>query len=144
MAVQKSRRTRSTRGMRRNHDKLTVSQVSTDQETGELHLRHHITPGGYYKGRQVIAKKEDQKKKQINKDANKKDDEIYYPIVCYCMPSFNFAIFLCTTNYYFFRKSHYRSRGLDVSEHFGRGPYPAGGTRMVCAVANASAASGFV
>lgn len=62
MAVQKSRRTRSTRGMRRNHDKLTASTISTDQETGELHLRHHVTQSGYYKGRQVIAKKEDQKK----------------------------------------------------------------------------------
>jgi len=57
MAVQKSRRTRSTRGMRRNHDKLTASSVSVDQETGELHLRHNITPNGYYKGRQVIIKK---------------------------------------------------------------------------------------
>ncbi len=57
MAVQKSRRTRSTRGMRRNHDKLSASTVSIDQETGELHLRHHVTPGGYYKGQQVIIKK---------------------------------------------------------------------------------------
>jgi len=57
MAVQKSRRTRSTRGMRRNHDKLTASSVSVDQETGELHLRHNITPNVYYKGRQVIIKK---------------------------------------------------------------------------------------
>ncbi len=61
MAVQKSRRTRSTRGMRRNHDKLTAPAVSIDQETGELHLRHHITPGGYYKGRQVVIKKVDLK-----------------------------------------------------------------------------------
>lgn len=57
MAVQKSRRTRSTRGMRRNHDKLSASTVSINQETGELHLRHHVTPGGYYKGQQVIIKK---------------------------------------------------------------------------------------
>ncbi len=57
MAVQKSRRTRSTRGMRRNHDKLSASTVSIDQETGELHLRHHVTPGGYYKGQQVVIKK---------------------------------------------------------------------------------------
>jgi large subunit ribosomal protein L32 len=34
MAVQKSRKTRSTRGMRRNHDKLPFATVSTDQETG--------------------------------------------------------------------------------------------------------------
>jgi large subunit ribosomal protein L32 len=66
MAVQKSRRTRSTRGMRRNHDKLTASTVSIDQETGELHLRHHITPGGYYKGRQVIIKKATHVEKEEN------------------------------------------------------------------------------
>ena len=54
MAVQKSRRTRSTRGMRRSHDALTASTLSVDSETGETHRRHHITPGGYYKGRQFI------------------------------------------------------------------------------------------
>ena len=57
MAVQKSRKTRSTRGMRRSHNSLTESTISTDQETGELHLRHHLTSNGYYKGRQVIVKK---------------------------------------------------------------------------------------
>lgn len=56
MAVQKSRRTRSTRGMRRSHDKLTGATLSTDKETGELHRRHHITPNGYYRGRQVIVR----------------------------------------------------------------------------------------
>lgn len=55
MAVQKSRRSRSTRGMRRSHDRLTKSPLSIDQETGELHRRHHLTPNGYYRGRQVVA-----------------------------------------------------------------------------------------
>lgn len=54
MAVQKSRRTRSTRGMRRSHDALTAPTLSIDIETGETHLRHHLTPNGYYRGRQVI------------------------------------------------------------------------------------------
>jgi large subunit ribosomal protein L32 len=57
MAVQKSRKTKSTRGMRRSHDKLVASTTTIDQETGELHLRHHITPKGYYKGKQIISKK---------------------------------------------------------------------------------------
>lgn len=61
MAVQKSRRTKSTRGMRRSHDKLVAPTVSIDQETGELHLRHHVTPKGYYRGKQVIAKKVNKK-----------------------------------------------------------------------------------
>jgi len=55
MAVQKSRRTRSTRGMRRSHDALTNPTLSIDKETGETHRRHHITESGYYKGSQVIA-----------------------------------------------------------------------------------------
>jgi len=56
MAVQKSRVTRSRRGMRRAHDALTARSVTTDIETGERHLRHHITPDGYHRGREVIAK----------------------------------------------------------------------------------------
>lgn len=57
MAVQKSRRTPSTRGMRRSHDALTGPTVSTDKTTGEVHLRHHITKDGYYRGRKVIDRK---------------------------------------------------------------------------------------
>lgn len=56
MAVQKSRRTRSTRGMRRSHDKLESTCLAVDKETGEMHQRHHVTPNGYYRGRQVIIK----------------------------------------------------------------------------------------
>jgi len=57
MAVQKSRKTPSTRGMRRSHDALTAKQLSTDPTTGEVHIRHHITKDGYYRGRQVIPSK---------------------------------------------------------------------------------------
>ncbi|MFM8453855.1 MAG: 50S ribosomal protein L32 [Gammaproteobacteria bacterium] len=57
MAVQKSRKTRSTRGMRRSHDALTAPTLSVDAETGALHRRHHISPEGYYRGRQVIVPK---------------------------------------------------------------------------------------
>ncbi len=54
MAVQKSRRTPSTRGMRRSHDSLKAPTLSVDPTTGETHLRHNVTPEGYYKGRKVI------------------------------------------------------------------------------------------
>jgi len=54
MAVQKSRRTPSTRGMRRSHDSLKVPTLSVDPTTGETHLRHNVSPEGYYKGRKVI------------------------------------------------------------------------------------------
>ena len=49
MAVQKSRKTPSTRGMRRSHDALTAATVSVDQTSGETHLRHHITKDGFYR-----------------------------------------------------------------------------------------------
>ena len=57
MAVQKSRRSPSTRGMRRAHDALKPKQLATDPTTGETHLRHHVTADGYYRGKQVIAPK---------------------------------------------------------------------------------------
>ena len=54
MAVAKSRRTPSTRGMRRAHDSLTTAQLSTDPTSGEVHQRHHVTKDGYYRGKKVI------------------------------------------------------------------------------------------
>ncbi len=59
MAVQKNRKTRSKRDMRRAHDALTTAALSVDSTTGETHLRHHVTPDGYYRGRQVIVKSEE-------------------------------------------------------------------------------------
>ena len=58
MAVQQTRKSRSKRDMRRAHDALEASTLSTDTVTGETHRRHHITADGYYRGRQVVAKKE--------------------------------------------------------------------------------------
>ena len=55
MAVQQDRKTRSKRGMRRSHDALSAPTLSEDSNTGEMHRRHHITPDGYYRGRQVIT-----------------------------------------------------------------------------------------
>lgn len=54
MAVQKSRKTPSKRGMRRSHDSLTDSAISIEPTTGETHRRHHISADGYYRGRKVI------------------------------------------------------------------------------------------
>jgi len=54
MAVQKSRKTRSKRGMRRAHDALTAASVSTDTVSGERHLRHHVTADGFYRGKKVL------------------------------------------------------------------------------------------
>ena len=59
MAVQKSRKTPSRRGMRRSHDKLTDSTLSIEPTTGETHLRHHVSADGFYKGRKVINNDQD-------------------------------------------------------------------------------------
>ena len=55
MAVQKSRKSPSRRGMRRAHDALTAPTLSTDPTSGELHRRHHVSPNGFYRGRKVIS-----------------------------------------------------------------------------------------
>lgn len=55
MAVQKGRKSPAKRGMRRAHDALTTATLSTDRTSGELHRRHHVTPNGFYRGRQVIS-----------------------------------------------------------------------------------------
>ncbi|MGR8933181.1 MAG: 50S ribosomal protein L32 [Gammaproteobacteria bacterium] len=55
MAVQQNRKTRSKRGMRRAHDALTAKALSQDPLTGEMHLRHHVSPDGFYKGRKIIT-----------------------------------------------------------------------------------------
>ena len=54
MAVQKSRKTPSRRGMRRSHDALTAPTLSEERATGEIHRRHHVSAEGFYRGRQVI------------------------------------------------------------------------------------------
>ena len=54
MAVQKRRRTPSTRGMRRSHDRLKTPAVSVEPTTGETHRRHHVSPDGYYRGKKII------------------------------------------------------------------------------------------
>ncbi|MCG8673515.1 MAG: 50S ribosomal protein L32 [Pseudomonadales bacterium] len=59
MAVQKNRKTRSKRGMRRSHDSLTGPTLSEDPSTGETHRRHHVTADGFYRGRQMIVGKSD-------------------------------------------------------------------------------------
>jgi large subunit ribosomal protein L32 len=57
MAVQQNRKTPSKRGMRRSHDALTAHALSTESTTGETHLRHHVSPDGFYRGRKVLNTK---------------------------------------------------------------------------------------
>ncbi len=59
MAVQKSRKTPSRRGMRRSHDKISGPSLSVDPTTGETHMRHRLTPDGFYRGNQIVAQPEE-------------------------------------------------------------------------------------
>lgn len=54
MAVQKSRKTPSRRGMRRAHDALKSPALSAEPTTGETHRRHHVSPDGFYRGKKVL------------------------------------------------------------------------------------------
>lgn len=57
MAVQQNRKTPSKRGMRRSHDAIKGETLSIDSTSGEVHLRHHVTADGFYKGRKVVNTK---------------------------------------------------------------------------------------
>jgi large subunit ribosomal protein L32 len=54
MAVQKNRKSRSKRDMRRSHDSITGKTLSIEPTSGETHLRHHVSPDGYYRGHKVV------------------------------------------------------------------------------------------
>jgi large subunit ribosomal protein L32 len=45
--------------MHRSHDGLDKPALSVDPQSGETHLRHRISPDGFYRGRRVIAKPAD-------------------------------------------------------------------------------------
>jgi large subunit ribosomal protein L32 len=59
MAVQKSKKSTSRRGMRRSHDALSNPALSIEPTSGEVHRRHHISADGFYRGKQVTETKED-------------------------------------------------------------------------------------
>jgi len=59
MAVQKSKKSVSRRGMRRAHDALTSPELSVEPTTGAIHRRHHVSKDGYYRGRKVIESKDE-------------------------------------------------------------------------------------
>jgi large subunit ribosomal protein L32 len=57
MAVQQNKKSPSKRGMHRSHDALTLPGLAVEPTTGEVHLRHHISPTGYYRGKKVVKTK---------------------------------------------------------------------------------------
>ena len=59
MAVQQNKKSPSKRGMHRSLDFLVGPALAVEPTTGETHLRHHISPNGFYRGRKVVKAKGD-------------------------------------------------------------------------------------
>ena len=57
MAVQQNKKSPSKRGMHRAHNALAKPGLAIEPTTGETHLRHHVTPDGFYRGRKVVELK---------------------------------------------------------------------------------------
>ena len=57
MAVQQNKKSPSKRGMHRAHDYLAPPALAVEPATGEQHLRHHISPSGFYRGKRVVKAK---------------------------------------------------------------------------------------
>ena len=57
MAVQQNKKSPSKRGMHNSHSALTIPGTAVEPTTGETHLRHHISPNGFYRGRKVLKSK---------------------------------------------------------------------------------------
>ena len=51
MAVQQNKKSPSKRGMHRAHDFLTSPSLAVEPTTVETHLRHHISPTGFDRGK---------------------------------------------------------------------------------------------
>ena len=59
MAVHQNKKSPSRRNMRRAHDKLSAPPIAVEPTSGETHLRHHISPTGFYRGKKVVKTKDE-------------------------------------------------------------------------------------
>ena len=59
MAVHQNKKSPSRRNMRRSHDRLGTPAIAVEPTSGETHLRHHISPTGFYRGKKVIKTPEE-------------------------------------------------------------------------------------
>jgi large subunit ribosomal protein L32 len=57
MAVQQNKKSPSKRGLHRSHNALVNPGMAIEPHTGEVHLRHHISPNGFYRGRKILSAK---------------------------------------------------------------------------------------
>jgi large subunit ribosomal protein L32 len=60
MAVQQNKKSPAKRGMHRAHDFIAKPPLAVELVSGEVHLRHHISPSGYYRGKKVVRTKADE------------------------------------------------------------------------------------
>jgi large subunit ribosomal protein L32 len=60
MAVQQNKKSPSKRGMHRAHSFLPKPALAVEPVSGEVHLRHHISPSGYYRGKKIVKTKADE------------------------------------------------------------------------------------
>ena len=59
MAVQQNKKSPSRRDMRRSHDQLSAPPIAVEPTSGETHLRHHVSPTGFYRGKKVVKTQEE-------------------------------------------------------------------------------------
>jgi large subunit ribosomal protein L32 len=59
MAVHQNKKSPSRRGMRRSHDALSAPAIAVEPTSGETHLRHHVSPTGFYRGKKVVKTPEE-------------------------------------------------------------------------------------
>lgn len=65
MAVQKSRKSKAKRNMRRSANfKTDIPNLSFDKSLEEFHLRHFVSPSGYYRGKKIFNLKEKKSKQK--------------------------------------------------------------------------------
>ena len=57
MAVQQNKKSPSKRGMHRSHQALSGPTLGLEPVTGEVHLRHHVSASGFYRGKKVLKGK---------------------------------------------------------------------------------------
>ena len=60
MALQKNKKTRSRRGMRRSHDAIGGPTLTVDETSGETRRRHHMSADGFYRGKKVVETGDDE------------------------------------------------------------------------------------
>lgn len=59
MAVQQNKKSPSRRGMHRAHDSIAKPPLAVEPTTGEVHMRHHVSPSGYYRGKKVAKSRDE-------------------------------------------------------------------------------------